>query len=175
MARKSEGKHSKLILWILLSATLLYFAYWFSMLLFTKTLDLNNSLFVRVPILWDLVRYTGDYDYGKKFDGGFYSGEALGKKASFTVNRYSFDINHYILTQDLAGLTFSKTIVAGKDALLFEPVSDSYGNWKIYVINMDGKTLGVEVNYLKEKSNVFERYILNKVEENIIKSITFKK
>ena len=179
MAKRKENKGKikwgKILMWTVISAMVIYTGYWTSMLFLTKSLVLNNSFAVRVPILWSLVRYSGDYDYGKKFDGGFYSGETLGKKASFTVNEYKFDFSHYIKTQDLGGLPFSKMRISGKETLLFEPTSSSFGNWKIYLINLDGKTIGIEVNYINEKTNIFEKYVLEKVETNIIKSIIFTK
>lgn len=178
MAKKKDTwisrKAVKIAILAVSLVVLIYFLYWKSMLFLTKPLTLNDNFTVRVPVLWDLVKYTGDYDFGKSFEGGFYSGEALGKKASFTVNEYNFDFSHYIKTHDLGGLPFSEMRISGKEALLFEPISSSFGNWKIYLINLDGNTLGIEINYLNEETNAFERYILKKSEDKIIDSITFK-
>lgn len=180
--QKTKGKSQKLgkvkwgkiLVWIVVLATVIYVGYWISMLFFTKTLGLNDDLNVKVPVLWESIIQTNSYDFANTFAGGYYSGERFGKKAVFTVEKFNFDSKHYINTHDLAGVTYTKTILAGKEALLFQLASDTYVDRKIYIVNLNGMTFGIEVYYLKEKTNSLERSVLKKVEENIINSITFK-
>lgn len=176
MAKKITRQHNLQLRAILFSLALFgfsYFVYWFSMSLFTKKINVDKSVSLSVPAIWKSVENKSSYDLGNKFNSGFYLFEAVGKKANISIGSYNFNSKEYIRSQDLSNLTPKKVVVSGKEGLLFEPTSSSFGDWKIYLFDLGNKTISIEEYYMNEKTNFFERGLLRKIEGNVINSIKF--